>query len=287
MPGGEFLQRVDHVGFGRHQEFGRLLHGGDVLPHFFGAADHVGVFQDGMRAFGVGEDDRAGVVPLGSQQILNTEDLVDHARAGPEDHLAAGDFREVTAQVLIRDEENLFVSRDAVDDFAGIAARHDPVAQRFDGRRRVDVGDGLEIVPFRAKFLLVRGEFVGRATVGQRATGLQVGHQHPLVRAEDLGRFPHEVNAAEDDRAGRHGRGVARELQAVAGEVGDFLQVAVDVEVRQNDRVFLFFESVDLIHEVERVFFDEFGLSKNCERHGRSFRRGGCRSSGQCAGPAA
>ncbi len=115
-------------------------------------ADHVADFEDVLRALGMGQDDAPRIVLLGPQQVLQAEDLVHHARAGPEDHLAAGHFLQVTAQVLVGNEQDFLVLRHPLDDFAGVAARDDPVAQALDGGRRVDVGDRLEVVALGAEF---------------------------------------------------------------------------------------------------------------------------------------
>ena len=47
------------------------------------------------------------------------------------------------------------------------------------------------------------GEAVGRATVGQRTAGCQVGDEYFLVRAEDFGGFAHEMHAAHHQDVSR------------------------------------------------------------------------------------
>ena len=73
-----------------------------------------------------------------------------HAGTGPEDHASAGDFHEVAAEVLIGDEQNFLFRWDSIDDFACVAAGHDPVDKAFDGGRGVDVGDGVKVATFFA-----------------------------------------------------------------------------------------------------------------------------------------
>ena len=48
-------------------------------------------------------------LPLQRQQVADAEDLVDHAGAVPQDHLAAGDFLQVLAQVPVGHEQDLVV----------------------------------------------------------------------------------------------------------------------------------------------------------------------------------
>src|SRR5262249_39298279 len=161
------------------------------------------------------------------QQVADAEDFVDHAGAVPEDHLAAGDFLQVLAEVAVRDEEDFVLRRHAADDRLGVAGGNDPVGQRLDGGGAVDVGDGLEVPAVDAEHFLVAGELGGGAAVGQAAPGLQVGQQDTLAGVEDLRRLGHEVDAAEDDGGGvDRGRG-AGQLEAVAGEVGQLLDFAV------------------------------------------------------------
>ena len=66
-------------------------------------------------------------------------------------------------------------------------------------------------------------ELIDRRHVGHRAPGRQIRQEHGLVRrAEHVRALGHEVDAAEDDEVRvTAGRGVLRELQRVAGVVGE------------------------------------------------------------------
>ena len=59
--------------------------------------------------------------------------------------------------------------------------------------------------------------------VGHRASRLQVGKDHGLVRtAQDVGRLGHEMDAAEHDELGvGRGCGELRELERIAAEIGE------------------------------------------------------------------
>ena len=75
------------------------------------------------------------------------------------------------------------------------------------GTTRSIVGDAGDLLP---RFL----DLVDVGHVGHRATGVQVGEDHPLVVAgEHVGGFGHEVDAAEDD-VGRRGRCPPRTARA-------------------------------------------------------------------------
>ncbi len=124
---------------------------------------------------------------------------MDHARAVPEDHLAARHFLQILAEMTIRHEEDLVIGRHAANDRLGVAGGDDPVGQGFDGGGAVDVGDGLETPAIDAEHFLIARQLVGGAAVGQAATGLQIRQQHALVGVENLGRLGHEMHAAKDD----------------------------------------------------------------------------------------
>gem|GEM_PF-614910 len=128
-----FLERVDHGGFSGDEERRGLLSLHDELSHFFGAADDIGDFEDVLGTLGVCHDEAAGVLFADADEVLDAEDFVDHAGAGPQDHASSGDFHEVSSEVLVGDEQDFFVRRDAIDDFAGISAGDDPVDEAFDG----------------------------------------------------------------------------------------------------------------------------------------------------------
>ena len=151
--------------------------------------------------------------------------------------LRPGHFLQILAQVAIRHEQDLVFRRHAADDLLGVAGGDDPVGQGLDGGGAVDVGDGLEAPAVDAQHLLIAGQLVGRAALGQAATGLQVGQQHALVGIEHLGRLGHEVDAAKDDGRGRDLGGGAGQFQAVAGEVGQLLDLAVLVVVGEDGGV--------------------------------------------------
>ena len=80
-----------------------------------------------------------------------------------------------------------------------------------------------------------------------------IGHDDDLVGVQDLGGLGHEVDAGEEDDVGRRLLGRLRELERVAQEVGEVLDVALLVVVREQDRVALALEALDLVFEVERA----------------------------------
>ena len=109
-----------------------------------------------------------------------------------------------------------------------------PAAEGLQAGRRVHVGDRhhLRHVDHFGQLLPAVFDLLDGGHVGHRAARLQVGQddRHALAAAaldllgaigEDVGRFGHEVYAAEGDRpAFFFGRGQGAELIAVAAEVG-------------------------------------------------------------------
>ena len=79
------------------------------------------------------------------------------------------------------------------------------------------------------------------------------------------------MDAAEDDRRiGDPGR-ITGEFQAVAGKVGNVLDVTVDIKVGEDGRVVLFLEGLDFVHHLERVFFD-LGAERECGGRGKDIK---------------
>ena len=263
------MQRVNHVRFGRDEERLRLDERRDVFAHRLGAADEVRMFENVHRTFRVSDDATAGIVPFGSQHVGDAEDLVNHARTGPQNHLAAGDLRQIPAEMLIGHKQNFLVGRNAVDDLASVSTGDDPIDEALHPRRRIDVRHRLEVPPFGPQLLLELRQFLRLTAIGQRAPRLHVRQQHALRWAEHLGGLGHEVDAAEDDRRGRHLCGVACQLQAVAGEIGDVLNIPIHVKVSEDRRVLFLLQPFDLVHQIERIFLDGGSLSQNrqCGRH--------------------
>ena len=73
--------------------------------------------------------------------------------------------------------------------------------------------------------------------VGHRAAGREVRQDHRLVgRGQDVGGLGHEVDAAEHDVLGLRARGgVARQLERVAGDVGELDDLVALVVVAQDE----------------------------------------------------
>jgi hypothetical protein len=94
----------------------------------------------------------------------------------------------------------------------------------------------------------------------KRSAGQPLASEQPASRSgrttvlgvEDLRRLGHEVDAREADDVGLRLRRGLRELQRVADEVGDVLDLALLVVVREDDGVALALELRYRVFQVER-----------------------------------
>ena len=152
--------------------------------------------------------------------------------------------------MLVGHEEDLLVLGDPADDLLGVARGDDPVRERLHGRRAVDVGDGLEPPPLGPELRLERARAGAGAAIGQAATGPEVGQEDPLVGVEHLGRLGHEVDPAEDDGPGVNPGRRPGQLEAVAGDVGQLLDLAFLVIMGQDRGVLALLEGEDLVVDV-------------------------------------
>ena len=79
----------------------------------------------------------------------------------------------------------------------------------------------------------------------------EVRQQHHLVRAQDLGRLGHEAHAAEHDDIRVRAGGLARQIEGIAHEIGEILNLGVLVIMREDDGVHLAAQTSDLRLEIE------------------------------------
>ncbi len=193
-----------------------------VVEDRLGRADQIGMVDDVRRAFGMGEHRGAGMLRLELEQLGLREGLVDDAHARPEQHVAAGLAGEIAAEMLVGAEDDLLLLRDLREDDLGRRAGDDDVAERLHRRRAVDVGQRDMVGMGLAEGL----ELVGRAAVLEAAAGVQVGQDDDLLGREDLGRLGHEAHPAEGDHVGVGRGGLARQVEAVADEIGEVLDLA-------------------------------------------------------------
>ena len=101
--------------------------------------------------------------------------------------------------------------------------------------------------------LAERLELGRRAAVLEAAAGIHVGQHDDLVGRQDLGGLGHEADAAKGDHVGVGRLRLAAEIEAVADEVGNVLDLGRLVIMGEDDRVALLAQPVDLGAQVEAL----------------------------------
>jgi hypothetical protein len=96
-----------------------------------------------------------------------------------------------------------------------------------------------------------RGELFGRAAVLERAAGVHVGQDDGLVGAQDLRGLGHEAHAAERDHLGIGLCRLARQFERVADEIGKVLDLGLLIIVREDHRVALLAQTLDLGTDID------------------------------------
>ena len=110
---------MDDAHLGGYNEFlGRVFFG--IFQQATGRSDVVGLFEQGCFTFRVGNEFRIRMTLTQSRDFLLRKDLMNHAGAIPKDHIPAGLFLQVGAQIFIRGKDDRFVFRNAVDNLHGI-----------------------------------------------------------------------------------------------------------------------------------------------------------------------
>ena len=98
-----------------------------------------------------------------------------------------------------------------------------------------------------------RRELVGRAAVLEAAAGVHVGQDHDLFGRQDLRRLGHEAHAAKGDHLGIGRRRLARQIEAVADEIGEVLDFRLLVIMGEDHRVALALQPLDLGEQVDAL----------------------------------
>ena len=114
------------------------------------------------------------------------------------------------------------------------------------------------------------------------AAGSEIGKEHGLRGRQDRGGLGHEVNAAKDDHLGLGPRRLARQPERIPDEIGDVLDLRALVVVRENDRVAVLRERLDL--PLQRGD-DLVAILDSTDVHAGKAKGAG--SSGKLAGPCA
>ena len=230
---GEFpCEPVHHAGFGEDDEgVGRVV--ATEGYHFLGAAYLVGEVANGLDALGVGDHGGVGILDSATLYGLLGKEDVGVTTARPKLHWSTGVLSHPLTEVLVGDEEDFLVGRHLLDDFHGVSAGANDVAEGLYGCRAVYVGDDVHI----GVFLAEGGQFFRRAGIGKGAPRVDVGKQDGFPRIENFRRLSHEVDAAKDDDLGVGFGGLVGEPEGVSNVVGDLLYGFDLVVVAKDYRV--------------------------------------------------
>mmetsp|Transcript_6218 Transcript_6218/g.25153 ORF Transcript_6218/g.25153 Transcript_6218/m.25153 type:complete len:345 (-) Transcript_6218:315-1349(-) len=200
----------------------------------------MGHVDDALGRFRVHQDLRLRMLLAQQLQLQALELVVHDAGAVPHQHVGAGLFLDVAAQVAVgRPQDFLAAGMQVGHDLQRAGTGHHPVGPGLHGGAGVGVDDDLAVRVGVAK----TREVIRRAAQVQRAGRVQVGHQHALFGAEDLGRLAHEAHAGHHQGLGGMVAAEAGHFQrvghAAAGGQREVLQRAVDVVVGDEHGVVL------------------------------------------------
>jgi len=99
--------------------------------------------------------------------------------------------------------------------------------------------------------LAERFKQAGRTAVSQGAARVQIGEQHEFAWVQDLGRFGHEQHAGKHDNVRFSGGRLPGKLQAIAHKIGQILNLRFLVVMREDHRIHLGLQALDLAFQVE------------------------------------
>ncbi len=214
------------------------VHAGDALADVVDRVQREAAVHGAVAA---PQDHLGGAQLVGGQAAVGLVGVVDHTVVEGHAHIADGG---VAAQVLVGQEEDLLsLLEGPVQRALGVGGGADRAAvlagEGLDVGGRVHVRDGHHLLgnPGLGQDVPALGYLLGRRHIGHRAAGRQVGEDHLLVVArEDVGGLGHEVDTAEDDVLRvRPGGRVPRELEGVAGHIGELDDLVALVVVPEDE----------------------------------------------------
>ncbi len=199
---GRLAEAVQDARLGRDAQPGSVGLPG-VADHALGRQDVGPVVGErhrlaGATALGMDQQVRGRVLRRHPVDVLGPDAGMDVALAHPDGQLATRDPLQPEAQEHVRQEQDLAVGGDGIDDRLGVARRAAIVRLCLHRRRGVDIGHDHRIRVLR----LPGDELLGGDGVGQRAARVEVRDEHRLLGAEHGRGLGHEMDAAERDDRG-------------------------------------------------------------------------------------
>ena len=212
------------------------------LEHARSRADLMRNLHHVLAALGMRDNHRLRVIFMRALNAGRAQYVVRRADPVVDDDIFFGHLLgDPTAQVAIGREEHLVVVQ-AAHHRHRIGRSAANMGFGFDLSGGIDIGHhrviGIVLLPIV--------EALGCDRISQRTTRTKMRQEHLLRRAHNLGRFGHKMHAAKDDDIGFGLRGLDRQAERIAGEIGQVLDLGNLVVVREHDRVLLLFQAIDL-----------------------------------------
>jgi hypothetical protein len=136
---------MQQTGFGHHNDLVRWRLFAE-RDHLFCRTNFIGKQADGVGAFRVRDDRRVGIFFANFVNAARGKFDVDVTSALPQIHLATGPLHHPRAKVLVRNKENIPISRRSSHDLVGVTARANHVGLRFHPGAAIDIGDDIIIL---------------------------------------------------------------------------------------------------------------------------------------------
>ncbi len=230
---------------GSHNELGGVSLASPVKkhscrPHLVGDDSHM------SRTLGMNEYLGSGMLSLEFKNLFKGELLVHMACTIPQHHVTTGLRIDIISQIAVGTKNYFLILRQRIDHLHGIAGSDDNIGESLDGSRSVDVRDHSVTRMILYEFF----KFGSRATVGKRASGIEVRHQHLLLRTKNLDSLAHEMHSAHHDYGIVETFCDPGKSEGVAYKISHLLDFTHRVVMGEDDSVLLFFESENLFFQV-------------------------------------
>ena len=216
------------------------------MQHRGGRTLHIGYGKHWCLALQVSHHNSLRMLLLQLNDGLYREFLVYMAATVPEQHVSACYAVDIVAEVVIRTKDNLRILWETVDYLLGIATGHHAIGQSLHGSGGIHIA--YHLVAWVLFLILL--QILSLAAVGKRAAGIQVRAEHNLVWTQELAGFSHEVHAAHHHHLSFCFSSLTSQSQRITHKVGNILNLAYSIVVRQDNRIFLLAKLSDFSFQV-------------------------------------
>ena len=152
---------------------------------------------------------------------------------------------------MVRHKKNVAIDRSSLDDFLGVPAGADDIAERFHPCAAIDVSD--HVIIFAGVLFQKRGQGRRRTGFRKRTTGIEIGQNDALGRIDDFRGLGHEVHATEKNNFGVGFRRLITQPERITDEVGYLLNFPHLIIVREDNGVAFAFQFRDIRRQINAV----------------------------------